>query len=224
MSAPAPTPLLLLPIRPANEFHRERLETGLLQLAAEDPTLTVLTNRTTGTVMIGGMGEAHLEIVIDRLKREFDVEASVGRPQVAYEMAAPEFVDADGELKVRPVALEPVMRVDVTVPAEFGADVLSGLSARNAVIEACDVRGETQVIRAAVRLAEMFGYGVDLRERTHGRGTYSMSFDRYQPVRTDPGGGGVDRDSRVGAPLRPAPGLKSSAVALPEPDDDSASA
>src|SRR5262245_33527734 len=108
------TPLLLLPIRPASALHRERLETGLQHLTAEDPTLSAFINPATGTTVIGGMGETHLEIVLDRLKREFQVEASVGRPRVAYQVLSRELEGVDGEF-VKPVVLEPVMRVDVSI-------------------------------------------------------------------------------------------------------------
>jgi elongation factor G len=269
-------------------------------------------------VTIGAVGELQLEIILDRLKREFHVEATVGRPQVAYKEALTQDADGEGRYarqtgglgqyghakihvspgepgtgyvfesvliggaipdqfidpikdgiqeastggvlagypirdvrvelydgsyhdidssemafkiagamafqdaarKAMPVLLEPVMHVEVVVPKEHTADVVGNLSGRRAQIRSRDSRGETQIIRAVAPLSEMFGYATDLRSRTRGRATYSLHFDHYQQVRNDPNRSDGDRDSLVGAPLRPVPRLNDSAVALPEPDDD----
>jgi elongation factor G len=261
------------------------------------------------------MGELHLEIVVDRLKREFDVDVTVGKPQVVYKEAltrpadgemkyakqtdghgqyahakvrvqpgAPgtgyvfqnelggaalpkEFIESieegiieavahgvlagypiddvrvtlydgsyhdidssevafriagslafqDAAKRAQPILLEPVMRVEVRVPPEYVAGVLAGLSVRRGQIQSQEDRGGTQVVAARVPFSEMLGYATDLRTRTIGRGTYAMQLERYQPCA---GPGNDDRDSLVGAPRRPAPTLRTSSVALPEPEDD----
>jgi elongation factor G len=313
------TPVLLLAIHAISDADRERLDMGLRQLRDEDPTLSVETDQQTGEVTLGAVGELQLEIIVDRLKREFHVEATLGRPQVAYKEALAQAADGEGRYarqtgglgqyghakihvspgesgtgyvfesvlvggaipnqfiepikdgireasmrgvlagypirdvrvelydgsyhdidssemafkiagamafqdaakKAMPVLLEPVMHVEVVVPREYTADVVGNLSGRRAQIQSHDHRGDTQVIRAVVPLSEMFGYATDLRSRTQGRATHSLHFDHYQQVRSDPNRHDGDRDSLVGAPLRPVPRSNDSAVALPEPDDDS---
>src|SRR5689334_22447092 len=273
-----PEPVISLAIEPKTKADQEKLGVGLQKLMAEDPTFRVKTDQATGEVVIAGMGELHLEIIVDRLKREFNVEASVGRPQVAYKETLTR--PADGEMKyakqtggrgqyghakihlfpgepgtgyvfeneitggaipkeyikpidegikealtrgvlagypvddvrivlydgsyhdvdssemafkiagsmafqdaakkAKPVLLEPVMRVEVTVPKEHMGDVMGNLSSRRGQIQAQEDRGGTQIIQARVPLSEMFGYATDLRSRTQGRATYSMHFDRYE--------------------------------------------
>jgi elongation factor G len=238
----------------------------------------VKTDTETGQVVIAGMGELHLEIIVDRLKREFNVEANVGAPQVAYketitrpsegegryikqtggrgqyghakirmyprkpgegyefenevvggsipkefikpidmgireamttgvlagypmddmrielydgsyhdvdssEMAfkiAGSMAFKDAAKKAHPVLLEPVMRVEVTVPEEYMGDVIGNLTSRRGHLQSMEARGGTQIINSRVPLSEMFGYATDLRSRTQGRGSYSMHFDRYE--------------------------------------------
>jgi elongation factor G len=125
----------------------------------------------------------------------------------------------DAAKKANPVLLEPVMRVEIVVPKEHLSDVTGNLSNRRGQIQSQEDRGGTQIINARVPLTEMFGYATDLRLRTQGRATYSMHFDRYEPCRVGDGGqaGG---ESVVGAPRKPTPTLRSSQVALPEPDTD----
>jgi elongation factor G len=122
--------------------------------------------------------------------------------------------------KAKPVLLEPVMRVDIVVPAESVSDVMGSLSGRRGQPPSREDRGDVQIVRALVPMAELLGFAADLRSRSRGRATYSLQFDHYEPFRPDRNAGGDDRDSLVGAPLMPAPGRNSSAVALPEPDDD----
>jgi elongation factor G len=318
MNGAASTPVLLLAIHAISDADREKLDRGLRQLGDEDPTLSVETDPQTGEVTIGAVGELQLEIIVDRLKREFHVEATLGRPQVAYKEALTRTADGEGRYarqtggleqyghaKIRlspgepgtgyvfesvliggaipnqfiepikdgiqeattrgviagypiqdvrvelydgsyhdidssemaftiagamafqdaakkafPVLLEPVMHVEVVVPKEHAADVVGNLSDRRGQIQAQDDRSDTQVIRAVVPLSEMFGYATDLRSRTRGRATHALHFDHYQQVRTDPNGTDGDRDSLVGAPLKPVPRSSDSAVGLPEPDDD----
>jgi elongation factor G len=273
-----PKPVISLAIEPKTKSDQEKLGQGLQKLRAEDPTFHVQTDIQTGQVIIAGMGELHLEIIVDRLKREFSVEATVGKPQVAYKETLTR--PADGEMKyakqtggrgqyghakihlypgepgtgyifenktvggsipkefikpidegikealtrgvlagypvddvrielydgsyhdvdssemafkiagsmafqdaakkARPVLLEPVMRVEVTVPKEHMGDVMGNLSSRRGQIQSQEDRGGTQIISARVPLSEMFGYATDLRSRTQGRAAYSMHFDRYE--------------------------------------------
>jgi elongation factor G len=273
-----PEPVISLAIEPKTKGDQEKLGQGLAKLMAEDPTFRVNTDLQTGQTIIRGMGELHLEIIVDRLKREFNVDASVGKPQVAYKETLTR--PADGEMKyakqtggrgqyghvkihlypgapgtgyvfeneivggaiprefikpvdegikealtrgvlagypiddvkielydgsyhdvdssemafkiagsmafqdaakkARPVLLEPIMRVEVTVPKEHMGDVMGNLSSRRGQIQSQEDRGGTQIISARVPLSEMFGYATDLRSRTQGRATYSMHFDRYE--------------------------------------------
>jgi elongation factor G len=273
-----PEPVISLAIEPKTKADQEKLGQGLQKLMAEDPTFRVNTDTQTGQTIIRGMGELHLEIIVDRLRREFNVEASVGKPQVAYKETLTR--PADGEMKyakqtggrgqyghvkihlfpgepgtgyifeneivggaipkefikpvdegikealtrgvlagypiddvritlydgsyhdvdssemafkiagsmafqdaakkAKPVLLEPVMRVEVTVPKEYMGDVMGNLSSRRGQIQSQEDRGGTQIIAARVPLSEMFGYATDLRSRTQGRATYSMHFDRYE--------------------------------------------
>ncbi|MEO8484146.1 MAG: elongation factor G [Acidobacteriota bacterium] len=275
-----PEPVISLAIEPKTKSDQEKLGMGLAKLMAEDPTFRVKTDTETGQVVIAGMGELHLEIIVDRLKREFSVEATVGAPQVAYketvtrasegegryikqtggrgqyghakirlvprkpgegylfennvvggsipkefikpidmgireamttgvlagypiddvlidlydgsyhdvdsnEMAfkiAGSMAFKDAAKKAHPVLLEPVMRVEVTVPEEYMGDVIGNLTSRRGHLQSMEARGGTQVINSRVPLSEMFGYATDLRSRTQGRGSYSMHFDRYEPA------------------------------------------
>ncbi|MBY6274751.1 elongation factor G [Symbiobacterium thermophilum] len=276
-----PEPVIQLAVEPKTKADQDKLSTALLKLAEEDPTFRMFTDPETGQTIIAGMGELHLEIIVDRLQREFKVGVNVGKPQVSYretvrgrvenvegrfvrqsggrgqyghvvinlEPAEPgsgfifenkivggvipkEFIgpveqgikealqngvlagypmiDVKVELvfgsyhevdsseaafkiagsmalkaaaqKAQPVLLEPYMRVEVTVPEEYMGDVIGDLNARRGRIEGMEARGNAQVIRAQVPLAEMFGYATDLRSRTQGRGVYSMQFDHYEEV------------------------------------------
>jgi elongation factor G len=273
-----PEPVISLAIEPKTKSDQEKLGLGLSKLMAEDPTFRVKTDTDTGQVVIAGMGELHLEIIVDRLKREFGVEATVGKPQVAYKETITKASEGDGRYikqtggrgqyghakirliprkpgegylfenkivggtiprefikpidqgiqealttgvlagypiddvlielydgsyhdvdsnemafkiagsmafkdaasKAHPVLLEPVMRVEVTVPEEHMGDVIGDLTSRRGHIQSMDARGGTQIINSRVPLSEMFGYATDLRSRTQGRGAYSMHFDRYE--------------------------------------------
>ena len=217
MTGATETRLLLLTLEPKTLADAERMESGLRQLAAEDPTLTVETDRRTGTVTLGAIGELQLEIVIDRLKREFQVEAGVGKREVAYKRASTE--TADGTIATSPL-LEPVMRLEVTMPPEFAGDVIQSLIARRGRLQPQDTPNDRRIVCALVPLAELFGFDCDLRQRTRGRGSFLQQFDSYQPVGVDPGATDDDRSARVGAPLKPVSPQKLSAIALPEPEDE----
>jgi len=273
-----PEPVISLAIEPKTKSDQEKLGLGLSKLMAEDPTFRVKTDVDTGQVVIAGMGELHLEIIVDRLKREFGVEATVGKPQVAYKETVTKAADGEGRYikqtggrgqyghakirliprkpgegyefsneivggtiprefikpidqgiqealttgvlagypiddvrielydgsyhdvdsnemafkiagsmafkdaaaKAHPVLLEPVMRVEVTVPEEYMGDVIGDITSRRGHIQSMDSRGGTQIINSRVPLSEMFGYATDIRSRTQGRGAYSMHFDRYE--------------------------------------------
>ena len=275
-----PEPVISLAIEPKTKADQEKLGMGLAKLMAEDPTFRVKTDPETGQVVISGMGELHLEIIVDRLKREFGVEATVGAPQVAYKETITRAADGEGKYikqtggrgqyghaKIRlvprkpgegylfenntvggsipkefikpidmgirealttgviagypmddvlidlyegsyhdvdsnemafkiagsmafkdaakrahPVLLEPIMRVEVTVPEEYMGDVIGNLTGRRGHLQSMEARGGTQIINSRVPLSEMFGYSTDLRSRTQGRGSYSMHFDRYEPA------------------------------------------
>lgn len=275
-----PEPVISVAVEPKTKADEDKLSAALARLADEDPTFHVRQDPETGQTIISGMGELHLEIIIDRLIREFKVEANVGKPQVAYRetikstadsegkfirqtggrgqyghvwitlsprpagegfefedrttggVVPKEFVPAveagvreamesgvlagypmvdikatlfngsfhevdssemafkiaasmafrDGARRADPVLLEPLMSVEVVVPEEFTGDVIADISARRGRVQGMERRGPSQVIRAHVPLAEMFGYATDLRSLTQGRGTYVMHFMRYEEV------------------------------------------
>jgi elongation factor G len=276
-----PEPVIHVAVEPKTKADQEKLSKALFALSEEDPTFQVHTDVETGQTVISGMGELHLEVIVDRMLREFNVDANVGKPQVAYRETIRksvegveeryvrqtggrgqyghvvisleptgrgggyEFVDKitggvipkeyipavdagiqealtsgvlagypmvdvrvtltfgsfhevdssemafkiAGSLAVKkaahlasPVLLEPIMAVEVVTPEDYMGDVIGDLSARRGKVEGMDQRGASQVIRALVPLAEMFGYATDLRSRTQGRATYTMQFDSYQEV------------------------------------------
>ena len=277
-----PEPVIELAIEPKTKAGQGKMGEALAKLAEEDPTFRAHTNTETGQTIIAGMGELHLEIIVDRLLREFKVEANVGAPQVAYKEtftkpvdqeykyakqsggrgqyghckvkfepmdangeetfkfesavvggAIPkEYIPAVGEgieeaakagiiagfpvvgvkatvydgsyhevdssemafhiagsmcfkeamQKASPVLLEPIMKVEVTMPEEYMGDVIGDINSRRGRIEGMDDLGGGKIVRGYVPLAEMFGYSTDLRSKTQGRGNYSMFFEKYEPV------------------------------------------
>ncbi|HJQ99005.1 MAG TPA: elongation factor G [Candidatus Polarisedimenticolaceae bacterium] len=275
-----PEPVIRLAIEPKTKADQEKLATALGKLMQEDPTFKVHADPETGQTLIAGMGELHLEILVDRLQREFGVHASVGKPQVSYRETIRGEASAEGrfirqtggrgqyghvKIKLEPagqdrgfvfenavvggaipkeflpaceaglseamecgilagypmrdvkvilydgsfhevdssemafkiaaslafkeacrkagmVLLEPVMRVEVTVPEEFLGEVLGDLNARRGRVVALESRPGLSVLQSLVPLAQLFGYATDLRSRTQGRGNYSMHFARYEDV------------------------------------------
>ena len=277
-----PEPVIELAIEPKTKASQGKLGESLAKLAEEDPTFRAHTDQETGQTIIAGMGELHLEIIVDRLLREFKVEANVGAPQVAYKESITKAVDIDskyakqsggrgqyGHCKVKfepmdvngeevykfestvvggaipkeyipavgegieeamksgilggfpvvgvhanvydgsyhevdsnemafhiagslafkdamkqasPVLLEPIMKVEVTMPEEYMGDIIGDINSRRGRIEGMDDLGGGKIVRAFVPLSEMFGYSTDLRSRTQGRGNYSMFFDSYEQV------------------------------------------
>jgi elongation factor G len=310
-------PVISLEIEPKTKADQENLRHGLQKLMAEDPMFRVQTDQQTGRATILGMGELQLEIIVDRLKREFNVQATVGKPQVAYKETFTRQADGEGRYikqtggrgqyghvkihlypgkadtgyvfenavagdsipkafikpieesikealtrgvlsgypiddvrielydgsyhdvdssettfriagamafqdaakRANPVLLEPVMRVEVVVPKDYLGDVMDNLASRGQ-IQSQEDRGGAAIIAARVPFSEMLGYATDLRLRTQGRATYSMFFERYEPLPGGPGRDDEDRSAPVTAPRRPMPRGKDSAVALPEPDDE----
>jgi elongation factor G len=275
-----PEPVISIRIEPKNKIDEEKMTTALKRLSEEDPTFTIKGDVDTGETIISGMGELHLEILVDRMKREFNVEASVGKPQVAYKETIRTKTEAEGKyirqsggrgqyghvwLRLEPkergegfefkdeikggiipkeyipavekgvkeamekgviagyplvdlstilydgsfhevdssefafkiaasmalqagvkkagaFLLEPIMKLDVVVPAEFFGDVIGDLSARRGNIKETKDRLNLKVITATIPLAEMFGYATTLRSLTEGRGTFTMEFDCYDEI------------------------------------------
>ena len=277
-----PEPVIELAIEPKTKGDQGKMSEALAKLAEEDPTFRAHTDQETGQTIISGMGELHLEIIVDRLLREFKVEANVGAPQVAYKETFTKAVDVDskyakqsggrgqyGHCKVHfepmdangeelfkfestvvggsipkeyipavgegieeaaqsgilggfpvlgvkatvydgsyhdvdssemafhiagsmafkeamqkagAILLEPIMRVEVTMPEEYMGDVIGDINSRRGRIEGMDDIASGKMVRAFVPLSEMFGYSTDLRSRTQGRGNYSMFFEKYEPV------------------------------------------
>ena len=277
-----PEPVIDVAIEPKTKGDQGKMSEALAKLAEEDPTFRAHTDQETGQTIISGMGELHLEIIVDRLLREFKVEANVGAPQVAYKETFTKAVDVDskyakqsggrgqyGHCKVHfepmdangeelfkfdstvvggaipkeyipavgegieeaakagilggfpvlgihatvydgsyhevdssemafhiagsmafkeamhkagAVLLEPIMKVEVTMPEEYMGDIIGDLNSRRGRIEGMEDIGGGKMVKAYVPLAEMFGYSTDLRSRTQGRGNYSMFFEKYEPV------------------------------------------
>ena len=277
-----PEPVIDVAIEPKTKGDQGKMSEALAKLAEEDPTFRAHTDQETGQTIISGMGEHHMEIIVDRLLREFKVEANVGAPQVAYKETFTKAVDVDskyakqsggrgqyGHCKVHfepmdangeelfkfestvvggsipkeyipavgegieeaaqsgilggfpvlgvkatvydgsyhdvdssemafhiagsmafkeamqkagAILLEPIMRVEVTMPEEYMGDVIGDINSRRGRIEGMDDIASGKMVRAFVPLSEMFGYSTDLRSRTQGRGNYSMFFEKYEPV------------------------------------------
>src|SRR5437667_1963331 len=201
-----PDPVNAVAVEPKSKGDQDKLSGGLQRLAEEDPTFQVRSDEETGQTLISGMGELHLEIIVDRLLREFRVDANVGRPQVAYRETVSKpahkvrgrFVrqtGGSGQYGDVVIDLEPTMAVEVVTPEEYLGDVMGNLNARRGRVENLEPRGNAQVVRARVPLAEMFGYATDLRSTTQGRATFTMQFDRYEEVPQSIAGEIVDAET-----------------------------
>lgn len=275
-----PEPVISLSVEPKSKADQDKMGQALAKLQEEDPTFRAHTDQETGQTIIAGMGELHLDILVDRMRREFNVEANVGAPQVSYRETFRESAKVEGKFvrqsggrgqfghvwiefspneegagfefengivggvvpreyipaveaglrdsldngviagyplidikarlfdgsyhdvdsnemafkvaasmalknaisKVRPVLLEPIMRVEVVIPEEYLGDIMGDITSRRGRVEGMDARGNAQVVRAMVPLAEMFGYATSLRSNTQGRGVFSMHFDHYEEV------------------------------------------
>ena len=272
-----PDPVIEIAIEPKTKAGQEKMGMALAKLAEEDPTFKTYTNPDTGQTIIAGMGELHLEIIVDRLLREFKVEANVGKPQVSYKETITQEVDEDykhkkqsggsgqyGHVKFRmypreagsgfefknsvtggnipkeyipkieegfreamqngpvagyqmvdigidlydgsyhevdssemafkiaasmgfkeacrkaaPVLLEPIFKVEVTVPENYMGDIIGDISSKRGKIEGSDINNGAAIVRGFVPLSEMFGYATNLRSKTQGRGVYVMQFDHF---------------------------------------------
>ncbi len=275
-----PEPVIRVAIEPKTKAGQEKMSLAISKLSEEDPTFRSYTDEETGQTIIAGMGELHLEIIVDRMMREFKVEATVGKPQVAYRESMRKAVKAEGKYVrqsggrgqyghcvvefeprqpgegflfesaivggtipkeyINPISegifeaakngilggyevvdfkaklidgsyhdvdssemaykiagsmalkealkkadcalLEPMMKVEVSIPEEYLGDVMGNLNARRGRIEGTDLRGGAQIVKASMPLSEMFGYATDLRSRTQGRGTFTMQFSHYDEV------------------------------------------
>ncbi|MDD2190606.1 MAG: elongation factor G [Eubacteriales bacterium] len=275
-----PDPVIEIAIEPKTKAGQEKMGIALAKLAEEDPTFKTYTNDETGQIIIAGMGELHLEIIVDRLLREFKVEANVGKPQVSYKetisgnadvdykyakqsgghgqyghvkirvspreagagyefknsivggaipkeyiskiddgireamqngpLAGYQVVDIGVELydgsyhevdssemafkiaasmafreaarKAKPVLLEPIFKIEVTIPEEYMGDVIGDISSRRGKIEGTDMHAGAVAVRGFVPLSEMFGYATDLRSKTQGRGVYAMQFAHFEKL------------------------------------------
>ena len=275
-----PEPVIDVAIEPKDKVAQEKMGIALAKLAEEDPTFKAYTNHETGQTIIAGMGELHLDIIVDRLKREFKVECNVGKPQVAYKETIRKKVKVQGKFirqsggkgqygdvwfemeplepgkgiefeskivggavpkeyikpieqgmreaaesgvlagypvidfkvslvdgsyhevdssemafkiaasmafkegckQAKSVILEPIMKVEITVPEEYMGDVIGDVNSRRGKMEGMEARNGMQIIRAFIPLSEMFGYATDLRSKTQGRGTYSMEPSHYEEV------------------------------------------
>lgn len=275
-----PEPVIHVAVEPKTKADQEKMGIALSKLAQEDPSFRVRTDEESGQTIIGGMGELHLEIIVDRMKREFGVEANVGKPQVSYRETIRKSVEQEGKfirqsggrgqyghvwikieprelgkgyefenaivggvipkeyisaidkgvqgqmengilagypvvdvkvtlfdgsyhevdssemafkiagsiafkegvLKASPVLLEPIMNVEVVTPEDYMGDIVGDLSRRRGMIQAMDENPTGKIIKAAVPLAEMFGYATDVRSMSQGRATYTMEFSKYSEV------------------------------------------
>ena len=275
-----PEPVIEIAIEPKDKVAQEKMGIALAKLAEEDPTFKTYTNHETGQTIIAGMGELHLDIIVDRLKREFKVECNVGKPQVSYKETIRNKVRVEGKFirqsggrgqyghvwieleplepgkgiefeskivggvvpkeyvkpteegireaaesgilagypvidfkatlvdgsyhdvdssemafkiagsmafkegcrQAKSVILEPIMKVEITVPEEYMGDVIGDVNSRRGKMEGMEARNGMQIIRAFIPLSEMFGYATDLRSKTQGRGTYAMEPSHYEEV------------------------------------------
>src|SRR3989442_854064 len=184
-----PEPVIAVAIEPKTRADEEKLGVSLSRLALEDPTFRVTSDEETGQTLIHGMGELHLEIIVDRLLREFRVEANVGKPQVAYRETVRKHGEAQGRF-VRQTGGrgqygDVYIEVDPNEPGGgfvFENKIIGDLNSRRGRIVSMEARGSSQVIRANVPLGQMFGYATEMRSMTQGRATYTMQFSRYEEV------------------------------------------
>ena len=275
-----PEPVIDIAIEPKDKAAQEKMAIALSKLAEEDPTFKTYTNMETGQTVIAGMGELHLEVIVSRLQKEFSVECTVGKPQVAYKETFTKQIQVEGKFirqsggrgqyghvwieleplepgsgiqfeskivggvvpreyikpveqgireaantgvlagypvidfkatlydgsyhevdssemafkiagsmafkegmaKANPVILEPIMKVEITVPEDYMGDVIGDMNSRRGQMEGMEAFQGSQIIRGFIPLSEMFGYATALRSKTQGRGTYSMEPSHYEQV------------------------------------------
>src|SRR2546425_939577 len=182
-----PEPVISVAIEPKTKADQDKLSIALQKLSEEDPTFRVHTDAETAQTIISGMGELHLEIIVDRMKREFKVDLVAGSyhavdsSEMAFKIAGSMAVK-EAARQASPVLLEPVMDVEVVTPADYMGEVMGDLSSRRGKIGGMTQRADAHVIAASVPLSEMFGYSTTLRSMSQGRAIYSMQFSHYQEV------------------------------------------
>src|SRR5207237_899087 len=179
-----PDPVIELAIEPKSKADQEKLGQALGRLVQEDPTFRVATDQETGQTVIKGMGELHLEIKVDILKRTYKVDANVGAPQVAYRETLGRRSEIDYTHKKQSGGSGQFARIKLVFePGQPGSGHgIGDLNSRRGQILGMEARGNAQVINAMVPLANMFGYVNTLRSMTQGRAAYTMTFDHYAPV------------------------------------------
>ncbi|MBI3873807.1 MAG: elongation factor G [Arcobacter sp.] len=187
-----PEPVISVAVEPKTKADQEKMGIALGKLAQEDPSFRVATDEESGQTIISGMGELHLEILVDRMKREFGVEADklydgsyhdVDSSEMAFKLAASMgFKAGCRQAAAQAIILEPMMRVEIETPENYMGDVIGDCNKRRGQIQSMDERAGVKLVVALVPLAEMFGYSTDLRSMSQGRATYSMIFDQYQEV------------------------------------------
>src|SRR5439155_1534237 len=182
-----PEPVISVAIEPKTKADQDKLSIALQKLSEEDPTFRVHTDAETAQTIISGMGELHLEIIVERMKREFKVDANVGRPQVAYRETVRKRVEYVEGKFIRQTGGrgqygQGAMDVEVVTPADYMGDVIGDLSARRGKIGGMTQRADAHVVAASVPLSEMFGYSTTLRSMSQGRAIYSMQFSHYREV------------------------------------------
>ncbi|PYT10296.1 MAG: hypothetical protein DMG59_29105 [Acidobacteria bacterium] len=312
-----PQQVIFVTIEPKAKSDREKLAQGLRKLVSEGSNCRINSDVRTGQTIIGGMDELQLEVIVDRLRHEFNVEATFAKPQVAYREKLTKRAEGEGRYvrqvegcghcahaKIRllptkagtgyvfesqvgndiipegfvksidagikdaltrgvlagypiddvsvelydgsfhevdssdmafriagsmafqdaakragPVVLEAIMAVEVVVPEQYMGDLIADLNSRRGRIESMQLRGTTEIIKSSVPLSEMFSYATFLRSQTLRGTSYSMHFDRYEPLPGGPHHEDDDGMAPVVAPRTPAPRGKSSSVSLPEPDN-----
>src|SRR5439155_392451 len=165
-----PEPVIEIAIEPKSKADQEKLGVALAKLAAEDPSFRVSTDQESGQTILKGMGELHLDIKVDILRRTYKVDANIGAPQVAFR---------ERRRKGKSVLLEPIMKVEVVTPEDYTGSVIGDLNTRRGQIQGQDMRGNANVINAMVPLMNMFGYVNNLRSMSQGRATFTMQFDHY---------------------------------------------
>src|SRR5436853_573143 len=158
------------------------MSVALGRLAEEDPTLQVQTNEETGQTEISGMGELHLEVLVDRMLREYKVDANVGRPQVSYRETIRGTAEKIEGRFVRQTGGSGQYGIGYIHAEPAAGDAIGDLNRRRGHVSGMEQRGNAQVITAYVPLAQMFGYATDVRSNTQGRATYTMQFERYEEV------------------------------------------
>src|SRR5439155_835848 len=192
-----PDPVISMAIEPKTKLDQEKMATALQRLAEEDPTFRVYTHEDTGQTIIAGMGELHLEIIRDRMFREFKVDANAGKPQIAYRETITTNAHGVGklikqsggrgqyghvEVDLRPGERSKGLVVENITPEEYQGDIIGDLNRRRGQVNSIESRGNLTIVHAEVPLAELFGYATAIRSLSKGRSSYSMEPSHFQQV------------------------------------------